>query len=148
MAKLALIAHRGNTSGINLDLENKKSYLLDALMQGYWIECDIQMYKDSLYFGHNEPQEKATELILNPQTICHAKDIESLMKLNQMKAHVFWHENDKLTITNRGYFWCYPGVHAKCSNAIWLNLHNKPIPNDTSGIFGVCSDNFSQFGLI
>ena len=148
MDKLALIAHRGNTSGINHDFENKKSYLQDALMQGYWIECDIQMYKEKLYFGHDQPQEQVSELIMNPHAICHAKDIESLVMLNQIKAHVFWHEIDRLTITNRGYFWCYPGVHLKASNAIWLDLLNAPIPDDTLGIFGICSDDFGQSELV
>ncbi|OUW06100.1 MAG: hypothetical protein CBD16_00545 [Betaproteobacteria bacterium TMED156] len=148
MDKLALIAHRGNTSGINHELENKKSYLNDALMQGYWIECDVQMYKEKLYLGHDEPQEQVDEIIMNPHTICHAKDLDSIVRLNQIKAHAFWHETDRLTITNRGFFWCYPGVHVTSPNAIWLDLLNRSIPKNTSGIFGICSDNFSLSGLV
>ena len=148
MDKLALIAHRGNIYGVNRDLENKKSYLQEALSQGYWIECDVQMYKNKLYFGHDEPRELATELITNPRTICHAKDAQSLIKLNQLNVHFFWHETDKITITNRGYFWCYPGIHLKSTNAIWLDLLHKPIPDDISGIFGICSDDFSKSSLI
>ena len=29
--------------------------------------------------------------------------------LYKTKCHYFWHQNDNVTLTNKGYFWTYPG---------------------------------------
>lgn len=137
------IAHRGNFSGELPEYENRISHLNHALTLGYWIECDIQMYNGELHFGHDEPQELVDfKILMHERTICHAKDIESLQVIHNLGAHYFWHETDKVTLTSRGYIWCYPGVHIRHPNAIWLDLHDEMIPRDTSGIFGICADSF------
>lgn len=139
------IAHRGNYTGANPDRENKIDYLREALDNGYWIECDVQTHNGALYFGHDEPQEEIDyRIIAHPHTICHAKDMNALTRLMDLGVHVFFHDGDDCTLTSGGYIWCYPGIHPTHERAIWLDLHNKPIPTDTGKIFGVCADDFTK----
>jgi len=139
------IAHRGNTNGPQPTFENTLEYMISAWSEGYDIECDLIAHKGILYFGHDEPQQPAdTEFIQRNGVWCHAKNFEALVLLSEMKTHYFWHENDNLTITSKSFIWCFPGIHIKHKNAIWLNLHNKSLPNDLNGIYGVCSDKFSS----
>lgn len=139
------IAHRGNYAGVQPDRENKIDYLREALDDGYWIECDVQTTPDGLYFGHDEPQEPVDyRILIHPHTICHAKDLNALTRLMDLGAHVFWHQEDTVTLTSHRYIWCYPGQHPNHERAIWLDLHDSPIPCNTSKIFGVCSDDFTK----
>jgi hypothetical protein len=139
------IAHRGNISGINIARENKIDYLQEALDAGYWVECDIQYTDDGLYLGHDEPQEYAPiNLMRHSRVICHAKDLDSVILLDRIGAHYFWHESDRITLTSKGYMWCYPGEHINHSKAIWLDLADISLPNDIpASIFGICADDFS-----
>lgn len=137
------IAHRGNYYGVERDYENRLDYLKEAYNEGYGVECDLQMYNGALYFGHDEPQEQVDwEFIGRPYVFCHAKTIETMQVLLNGGVHCFWHENDKMTLTNMGFMWCYPGVHPVHHRAIWLDLLGHPTPAIPSGeIFGVCGDN-------
>ena len=90
----------------------------------------------------------ATPIIIL-QIISNLKDIdvsemtplEALIKLN---CNVFWHQNDSVTMTNHGYIWCYPGIHANLPKAIWLDLHDKPLPEKIDNIYGICSDVYKE----
>lgn len=139
------IAHRGNYAGKNPERENTVSYIKEALDNGYWVEVDIQCKDDHLYFGHDEPQEIINyEIICHPHVICHAKDPKALRILHIFSAHCFAHDVDYATHTSHGYIWCYPGVEIRHPKAIWLDLSGIPLPEDTSGIFGICSDDFTK----
>ena len=50
----------------------------------------------------------------------------------------FWHEEDKVALTSKGYLWAYPGV--ECSNAIAVmpELADKDFKPDN--VLGICSD--------
>lgn len=139
------IAHRGNYAGARPDRENTIDYFHEALAMGFYVEIDVQTTPDGLYFGHDEPQEPLDyKLVMHPRSICHAKDLNALIRLINLGAHCFWHEEDTVTLTSEGYIWCYPGVHPRHESAIWLDLQNKPLPKDTSGIWGICSDDFTK----
>jgi hypothetical protein len=135
------IAHRGNTSGPT-DEENYQDYLLEALNKGYMAEADVILHNDKLYLGHDEPQQLLSEqLIENTGVIFHAKNLEALTVLMDKNLHCFWHQADHVTITSRGFIWCYPGVHPVHPKAIWLDLHDKPLPDAIDpGIYAVCGD--------
>lgn len=143
---LIRIAHRGNITGANPEMENTIEYLSTALDMGYWIECDLQMYEGLLYFGHDEPQQRADNWILShPNTICHAKDIEALHSLLDMDVHCFWHETDTVTLTSRAYIWCYHGQYPENDRAIWLDFLGEETKNmDRSKCFGICADDFGN----
>lgn len=138
MAKF--IAHRGNIAGPTVN-ENKIEYLQHAYSLGHDVECDLHGFKGKLYLGHDGPTEIADiEFLTKVGVWCHAKNMEALELLNKIGANYFWHQNDSVTLTSKGFVWCYPGNHPHFSNAVWLDLENRPLPNDVSGIYGICGD--------
>ena len=135
------IAHRGNTRGPT-DQENCEDYLHAALSKGYMVEADVILHDDQLYLGHDEPQQKVSDSLLeNSDVVFHAKTVETLLALLDKNLHCFWHQADRVTITNQGFIWCYPGVHPVHPKAIWLDLHDKPLPDTIDpSIYAVCGD--------
>ena len=113
--EMTLIAHRGNISGPNPEMENNPLYIDRALEKGYDVEVDIRgSFYTKFYLGHDEQQymvspewlfERAGKLWL------HAKDIQALHSLTQQASNfnVFWHQEDFYTITTKGFIWTYPG---------------------------------------
>ena len=54
---MILIAHRGNTNGVNPEKENTVAYIKDAIKQGYHCEIDVCKFDGKqFYLGHDEPQ--------------------------------------------------------------------------------------------
>ena len=139
---MKFIAHRGNWAGPNPAYENKLEYLQAALDKQFDVECDLIGYRGELYFGHDEPDELADrEFISNPSVFCHAKNLEALLLLADMRStNYFWHQEDTVTLTSQGHMWCYPGVHPVHKRAIWLDLGGIPLPENTYGIYGICGD--------
>lgn len=137
------IAHRGNTQGSQPTFENRIEYLLHAYDICGAVEVDIQSHNDKMYFGHDEPQELVSiDLIMQDNWFCHAKDLESLGKLLKLGAHTFWHQKDTVTLTSRGYIWCYPDVYLIDERAIWLDFENKFTDMEMIGGWGLCSDRY------
>jgi hypothetical protein len=139
---MKFIAHRGNTNGVQPSWENTLDYLKFAYHdKGYDVECDLLSHRGMLYFGHDEPQEVADiGFLQQPGVWCHAKSIEALELLLHLRTRCFWHETDTVTLTNDGYIWCYPGVFPRHKRAVWLDLENIQLPEDTTGIYGICGD--------
>ena len=141
---IILIAHRGNFQGKNLNRENQEEYILEAAQQGFDVEIDVWWFQGSFWLGHDEPQYKTTlNFLENPKFWCHLKNIEAVQQLMNIESlHWFWHETDKITITNKGYIWTYPGVFLENS------IINQP-PNvaklKSTGmkILGICADDFT-----
>jgi hypothetical protein len=137
------IAHRGNVSGRSSSDENTIDYLEHALSLGYGVECDVQFYNGALWFGHDRPETHCNEQFLHKSNVfVHAKTPETLMVLLKMGGiHCFYHEEDSVTLTSKGYIWCYPGVHPACDRSIWLDLYKKPLPEGKiPPVYGVCGD--------
>ena len=108
---MILISHRGNITGIEKDSENKPDYIFNALNKGFNVEIDIWKHKDDLYLGHDEPNTLLPDKLLENKNNLwfHAKNLDCLIKLHQLNVHYFWHQNDDVTITNKGFWWTYPG---------------------------------------
>ena len=139
------IAHRGNMHGPEPDYENTSDYLRDAYSRGFGVECDLQIYNDVLYYGHDEPQETVDyEFLTKPYVFCHAKTIETMQLLVTSGFHCFWHESDQLTLTSRGFMWCHPGIYPDHKKAIWLDLMGYEMPALSENIFGVCGDDYKS----
>ena len=139
---MIFIAHRGNTEGPNSEKENTLGYLKQAYSQGYGVECDIQVHEGLLYFGHDGPQELVDyNFIYQQDVFCHAKNVETFLRLMDLGVNCFWHETDQVTLTKDGQIWCYPGVHPLHANAIWLDLLVEPLPDKMDiPIYGICGD--------
>ena len=140
------IAHRGNWDGAQPDYENTKEYLEFAYHdKGYDVEVDLQAHRGILYYGHDDAQQVADLSFLQlPGVWCHAKNIEALILLMNMRTNCFWHDVDKCTLTSNGNIWCYPGVHIQHPNAVWLDLLNEPLPNVVRDIYGYCGDKINE----
>ena len=140
---MKLISHRGNISGPNPQKENHPNYILNALNKGYEVEIDV-WYKDSCYWlGHDKPQYKTSvEFLKNDKFWCHAKNLKALDKMKNnpelnSRLNYFWHENDTVTLTSKGYIWAYPGKQPiNNSIAVMPEINNDNITQCK----GICSD--------
>jgi glycerophosphoryl diester phosphodiesterase len=120
-----LIAHRGVVDGDYSGKENTIDSIISCLRSGYEVEVDVTFKDGVLYLGHDEPQEKLTDLWLamRSQTTWipysgiwyHCKDSGSMDYFKREGIHnYFFHDLDGFTITSKGHFWtadligCYP----------------------------------------
>jgi hypothetical protein len=107
---MKFISHRGNLNGPIEEYENHPEYILEALKKGFNVEIDVRVKNDTFYLGHDFPKYKINKkFLINNKLWCHAKDLETINKLDKLKCHFFWHQEDDVTITSQGYFWTYPG---------------------------------------
>ena len=140
---MILISHRGNLNGAIKELENKPSYIMDAISKGYEVEIDVNFHNNKIFLGHDEPQyEVELDYLLNEKLWCHAKDIFALEILKKIRAKYFWHQNDDYTITSNGYFWTYPGI-----NLVKNSICVLPEKANYSKIecSGICSDFIQKY---
>lgn len=137
---MILISHRGNLNGPQPENENRPDYIEKALLN-YNVEIDIFFYKNELWLGHDNPQYKIKNLnwLENNKLWCHAKNLEALDKmLKYPKIHCFWHQNDDVTLTSKGYMWTYPNKRL-FSNSIAV-IKEKLDKNVLPACSGICSD--------
>ena len=145
---MILISHRGNLNGKS-NKENKPGYIHKALWQGFDVEIDVWYIDDEFWLGHDIPQYKIEENFLeNPRLWCHAKNIDTLYKMTSNSLiHCFWHQDDDVTLTSRGYLWTYPGKQlTKKSICVLPEFEDKKskviLPKNVAGI---CSDFIVRF---
>ncbi len=138
---MILIAHRGNISGPNKDLENNPDYLLSALDLGYCVEADVWYVDNKFLLGHDSPvYEVGEKFLMNERIWCHAKNLDALeIMLSNSKIHCFWHQTDDYTITSKGHIWAYPGKKIG-KNTICVMPENNGYNTLWSNCMGVCSD--------
>ena len=140
---MILISHRGNIQGKSPGLENMPEYINDTLNKGYHVEIDV-WYKNGFYLGHDNPQYNVKPNFLAQDKIwCHAKNIEAIIEMSKYpKIHYFWHQEDDITLTSKGYIWAYPGKQPiKDSIAVMPELYNDSLDK----CIGICSDYISNY---
>ena len=145
---MILISHRGNLNGKS-NMENRPGYIHKALGQDFDVEIDVWYIEDEFWLGHDIPQYKIEENFLeNPKLWCHAKNIDALykMKINSL-IHCFWHQEDDVTLTSKGYLWTYPGKQlTEKSICVLPEFEDKKskviLPKNVAGI---CSDFIVRF---
>jgi len=131
---MIIIAHRGNLEGRNPETENHPDQILNAIEEGFDVEVDV-WYVDGWYLGHDEPTYKVTEKFLEGDGLwLHAKSLKAVEKLYKKDVNWFWHEKDKVTITSKGYIWCFPGYEV--DGGIMVEFQQKTDKN----IIGVCTN--------
>jgi hypothetical protein len=66
----------------------------------------------------------------------------STLDQNGIYLNYFWHQEDDVTLTSKGYIWAYPGKQPiKNSIAVMPELKN----DNLSECIGICSDNISNY---
>ena len=140
---MIFISHRGNISGIRSNDENNPNYINVALKLGYEVEVDVRFENGKFFLGHDFSQYHIdNEFLLNSKIWCHAKTKEALEALEKIKAHYFWHQEDDYTITNRGFFWTYPGKKLLTNSICVLPEKSN---YDKISCKGVCSDFIERY---
>jgi|TARA_Y100000310_G_scaffold299665_1_gene334705 hypothetical protein len=137
---LKLIAHRGNTEGSKPAVENDPAYIGQALNAGFDVEVDVWSINGNYVLGHDSPDFFVKESFLeNKKLWCHAKNLEALKRmLRNKKVHCFWHEEDKYTITSKGYIWTYPEEDVTSNSVIVIAGWKLDLPYEK--IHGICGD--------
>lgn len=135
-----MIAHRGNVDG-PCERENQPLHILAALALGYHAEIDVWWHKENFWLGHDKPEHMIGEQFLQKKKKwlwCHAKNIEALKKLLEMKIHCFFHDQDDCTLTSKGYIWTYPGKEITEGS---IAVMPERVPDwDISKAAGICTD--------
>ena len=144
---MILISHRGNINGKIESLENNPEYIDEALLKEYDVEIDVWVIEGNFYLGHDEPQYGITLEWLDKrknELWIHCKNIEAIEWFNSLfnTYNYFWHQEDTLTLTSKGYIWVYPGKQSiKNSIAVMPEIYH----DDTSQCLGICSDYIQNY---
>lgn len=141
---MILISHRGNLEGPNPARENTAKYIDEAIDAGFDVEIDIWEIDGKFFLGHDEPlSEIRMDWLLKRKSKLwvHCKNKPAVAKLINTGLHIFWHEQDKLTLTSKNFIWVYPG-HQPVENSIAV----MPEINDDEleTVAGICSDYISK----
>jgi len=144
---MILISHRGNINGRIKEVENQPDYIDNAIKLGYDVEIDIWAIEGTFHLGHDEPQYGITLDWLNERKDrlwIHCKNIEAVEFFNLLfeTYNYFWHQEDTITLTSKGFIWAYPGKQPiNRSIAVMPELFN----DDISQCLGICSDRIFNF---
>jgi hypothetical protein len=139
-----LLAHRGNINGKQSERENSPDYILEAIDSGYSVEVDVWLVDDQLFLGHNEPLYKTTvEFLRNDKIWCHCKNVEALKYLLENNVHCFFHQQDDVTLTSRGYIWTFP--RKKLVEGSVCVMPEYGYDGDLDACYGICSDNIEHY---
>lgn len=149
---MILISHRGNINGAHPNLENSPQYINEALKNGYECEIDVWLYNNKLFLGHDNPIYFINLEFLSDKCQhlwCHAKNIEALFFLLENNFHCFWHQEDDVTITSKGFIWTHTlkseakYLEQKHSIAVMPEWNNDKLYVDHC--VGICSDYIRKY---
>jgi hypothetical protein len=140
---MILISHRGNLGGPIKEQENSPEYLNKAIELGYDVEVDIWYVNHKIYLGHDFPQYEVDEDYIqgiSNSAWFHCKDFQSLEFFSNSiyNYNYFWHENDRFTITSKGFIWTYPGEQTS-ANSVIVDL-SKNAKQNNHKCYAICSD--------
>ncbi len=144
---MILISHRGNINGRLESYENAPNYIDSAISKGYDVEIDIWVIEGTFHLGHDKPQYGITLDWLNERKDrlwIHCKNIEAVEFFNLLSEtyHYFWHQEDTVTLTSKGFIWAYPGKQPiNRSIAVMPEIFNDSI----DACLGVCSDYIQNY---
>lgn len=141
------ISHRGLIDGPNKRLENTIKAVDFALDIKLDVEIDVRLVNKRFYLGHDSIQEEVTIdwlLVRKKQLWVHCKDLDSadFFTSSNIDLNFFFHQNDDLCITSKGFLWIYPKkkftknsiIVCTSANEIKKIQYEKQIPK------GICSD--------
>jgi hypothetical protein len=130
-----IISHRGNINGPDKTNENRPEHILKVL-EFCNVEVDAWYVNEKWFLGHDEPVYEVDFCFFRKGMWVHCKNIDAVTKLAKTDINWFWHESDKVVLTNHKYFWCFPGIYIKQGITVEFG-YNKNLPKD---ILGICTD--------
>ncbi len=146
---MRLIAHRANINGRIKEKENRLEQIKFCISSGYDVEIDINVFNDQIYLGHDDIQQKISIdflIEIQDKAWIHCKNLYALnyFSKSKYKFNYFWHQEDKYTLTSKGFIWTYPGSEL-CAGCIAvmpeLTIKKEQFKNlKKFKIFGVCTD--------
>lgn len=152
---MKLISHRANLNGPDPERDNNIGKVKEVVRMGYDCEVDLWVVGTDLYLGHDEPIYYISQMDLvdvHENLWIHAKNIEALKWLKSEKTseggfyfNFFWHENDKFTMTSKGYMWCYPSKDVYNFGINLMPEWNELSKKDLRHCKGICSDYIERF---
>ena len=146
---MKLISNKGNVYGVISEYENTPEYIEKALSSGFDVKIDLTMIDNKLYIGNEIEKHKLDIDWLEKhhnRLWLECKDIKIIERFNQIDnrgayLNYFWHENDLLTLTSRGYVLSY-GVEVVGGSVMML----PEINDDTiKSCYGICSNNIIEY---
>lgn len=128
-----------------MDYENYPLYIDSAINSGYDVEIDIWFVENNWWLGHSMPEHKISiEWLLerNNKLWIHCKNHEAVEHLHQTDLNWFWHDDDDMTLTSKGYIWAHPKIQPlKNSIAVMPDNYNW----DLTQCKGICSDYIEKY---
>lgn len=169
-----LISHRGNLYASDYSgnpFENTPDYIDNAIRRGFDVEIDVRVNKGIIFLGHDTMITPIPLQYLRDRyeyLWIHLKNHEAvnffLNSVEQSLYNYFWHEDDTLSITSKGYIWTsdWASVTGGLKTILMSSAYNNPVESgiDPINLFtllkkydGICSDNivgvqdgFDRFG--
>ena len=146
---MILISHRGNLEG-KTDRENQPDYIMEALSSGFDVEIDVWSLTGRYLLGHDAPLHIVGKRFLqNDNLWWHAKNIQALESMLIDNIHCFWHQEDDVTLTSKGYMWTYPGKPlTEKSISVLPESQEKEsglLQLTENKCAGICSDTIARF---
>ena len=147
---MILISHRGNITRSIPERENDPKYIHEAIVNGFNVEVDVWFVDGKFKLGHDKPQYDFPHQLIEHQAKklwIHCKNLEAVAQFNILDKdgiHInyFWHQEDDIALTSRGYIWAYPRKQPiNNSIAVMPELNN----DDLSKCIGICSDNIAKY---
>jgi|TARA_B100001964_G_C14173660_1_gene572755 hypothetical protein len=137
------ISHRGNLYGPEPENENSIDYINKALDKNFDVEIDLWFKEPKFFLGHDNPKNLVTiDFLKNKKFWIHAKNLECFYELSNYDVNYFWHEEDEVIITSKGYFWNYPGTKLSAKSICVLPEKNNIKKVDC---LGYCSDHIMEY---
>mgnify|MGYP003660297470 CR=1 FL=1 len=134
---MIIVSHRANLEGKNKSTENHPDQIR-KVSKYFLVEADI-WYKGGWYLGHDKPEHHIklhSFLNLKDRILFHCKNKMAAERLFESEFHWFWHQRDDMTLTSRGWMWCFPNKPVK--GGILVDFKK---PRYIKDIRGVCVDN-------
>lgn len=135
---MVIISHRGNLKGPVPDLENNPQHI-KSIISYYDCEVDVWRVDGNWFLGHDKPQYPIDVGFLNHTGLwCHAKNLDALHHLVNLKITCFYHNIDDYTLTSNNYIWTYPGKPVTSQSIIVDVTNDWKMKN--YNCYGVCVD--------
>ena len=147
---MILISHRGNVDMVNLERENTKSYIQEAIDLGYDVEIDVRYIDNKFWLGHDKADYVVElEWLLDRKNNLwiHCKNFLALSKLIDTNLRIFYHQHENHTIIgNTKVIWSHDIDEANYQSIIPLiDMESvNCFKNFKNKYYGICSDFIKQ----